>query len=79
MVFEVFKPKITGKKYRFNDFPFNTMNWLNGNSIEAIFNIGNPKKGDVIEYRSKKFGLQEFVISHIESQGSQYLLIVNHL
>lgn len=35
-------------EYKFNDYPFNAMSFIRDNLIEACFNIGNPKKGDII-------------------------------
>lgn len=79
MRFKLFKTKQTGTKYRFNDYPFNSMNWTQSNAIEAIFNVGNPKNGDVIEFHSKKFGKQNFIITHLEFKNPMYFLIVRQI
>lgn len=67
------------KEYKFNDYPFNMMNWVNGNTIEAVFHVGNPKKGDIIIYNSKKLGLLKYVITSYEYKHDLYFLLVNPL
>lgn len=41
--------------YKFNDYPFNAMNFFSPSMIEAHFNVGNPKKKDIIVKRDKQY------------------------
>ena len=66
------KVKPTGKVYKFNDYPFNMMSWKAANYIEAQFNVGNPKEGDVIQTEKHKY-----IITHVETTGPIDWLYVN--
>lgn len=77
-IIEQMKPKNGCKEYKFNDFPFNTMTWISGNAIEATFNVGNPKQGDVIVYKSK-LGTHRFEITAYEYNHDLYHLLVRDI
>lgn len=61
--------------YVFNDWPFNAMSWLKANeTIEAYFNTGNPRPGDVIEY-----GAQNFRVKKVDTQRDYTVLHVERV
>lgn len=61
-------------KYRFNDYPFNMMTWLNKSTIEAHFNVGNPHENDIIQY-----GIEQYKIKKVEYFHDTYTLTVEKI
>lgn len=51
-------------RYKFNDFPFNMMSWVNKNEIEAVFHVGNPKQGDTVIYGTREFKIVSYAYKH---------------